>query len=436
MGVGHRSTIAIAAAAAVALLCGACSSTTPSGTPAHKATPRTTAPPPSSRTTTPGKTSTRTTAPAHTTATAVTWLCRPGMADDPCLSSLDATVVQPGGHTHSQPESPAAAPKIDCFYVYPTVSTQPTANADLTVDPQETAVAVAQASRFSSVCNVYAPMYRQLTVAAILGQAHATAADRDLAYADVAAAWEYYLDHYNHGRGVAFIGHSQGAAMLIDLLKQKVDADPAVRARLVSAILLGGNVTVPVGQTVGGTFAHIPACTNVTRPGCIIAYSSFDQVPPSNSIFGRVSSPVNALSGQTPVGQLQVLCVNPVAGTGPGPGASTASTMPVGSGPPGNLSPYFPTSTFPGGSVPSARKGGSSTVSTPWVTFPHLYQAQCMSQGGATWLQVDDIAAPGDTRPVVKPVLGPTWGLHLEDVNIALGNLVSDLQRQAARYPG
>ena len=53
--------------------------------------------------------------------------------------------------------------------MYPTVSTQPTANANLTMDPQETAVAVAQASRFSQVCNVYAPMYRQLTVAGIEG---------------------------------------------------------------------------------------------------------------------------------------------------------------------------------------------------------------------------------------------------------------------------
>jgi hypothetical protein len=357
------------------------------------------------------------------------------MADDPCLSNEDATVVQPGGHTHAQVETPATVPKIDCFYVYPTVSTQPTANANLTVDPQETAVAVAQASRFSSVCNVYAPMYRQLTLAAILGAAHVTAADRDLAYSDVAAAWQYYLDHYNHGRGVAFIGHSQGAALLIELLQHQVDPDPSVRGQLVSAILLGGNVTVPVGQTVGGTFTHIPACTNVTRPGCVIAYSSFDQAPPSNSLFGRVASPVNALSGQSPSGGLQVLCVNPVAGTGPGSGAGTGSTT-AGTGALGNLSPYFPTSTFPGDSVPSAGKGGSTTIVTPWVTFPHLYQAQCMSQDGATWLQVDDVAGPGDTRPVVRQVLGPTWGLHLEDVNIALGNLVSDLQRQAARYQG
>ncbi|HEY7948814.1 MAG TPA: DUF3089 domain-containing protein [Acidimicrobiales bacterium] len=53
-----------------------------------------------------------------------------------------------------QTESPAKDPPIDCFYVYPTVSAQPAVNADLTVDPEETAVAVAQASRFSTACRI------------------------------------------------------------------------------------------------------------------------------------------------------------------------------------------------------------------------------------------------------------------------------------------
>jgi hypothetical protein len=74
-------------------------------------------------------------------------------------------------------------------------------------------------------------------------------------------------------------------------------------------------------------------------------------------------------------------------------------------------------------------------VTTPWVTFPKLYRAQCMSQGAATWLMVEDVARPHDKRPVVSDSLGPTWGLHLVDVNIALGNLVTDLQQQARSYP-
>ncbi len=324
--------------------------------------------------------------------------------------------------------APLVAPKIDCFYVYPTVSTQTTANANLTIDPQETAVAKAQASRFSQACAVYAPMYRQLTVGAITGLVPVTAANRAVAYGDVLDAWKYYLAHYNHGRGVAFIGHSQGSAMLIALLKSQIDPNPVLRSRMVSAILLGGNVTVPDGETLGGTFQHIPVCTDVGRPGCVIAYSSFDQTPPANSLFGRVDSPINALSGETPSAQSHVVCVNPVVGTNDSSGSGAGGT-------PGNLIPYFPTSSFPNPAGSSSRRGASaSTITTPWVTYPHLYRAQCMSQGGATWLQVDDIAGPNDNRPVVQQALGPAWGLHLVDVNIALGNLVLDLQHQTNRY--
>ena len=58
----------------------------------------------------------------------------------------------------------AARPKIDCFYVYPTVSQQPTVNADKTIDPAQTAIAQYQAARFSKRCRVFAPMYRQVTI--------------------------------------------------------------------------------------------------------------------------------------------------------------------------------------------------------------------------------------------------------------------------------
>ncbi len=73
-------------------------------------------------------------------------------------------------------------------------------------------------------------------------------------------------------------------------------------------------------------------------------------------------------------------------------------------------------------------------MTTPWVEYPGLYTAQCMTAGGASWLQVDVIATAGDTRPRVTDTLGPTWGLHLDDVNLALGNLVAIVARQEQAY--
>ena len=71
---------------------------------------------------------------------ATVWLCRPGLAHNPCLSSMTTTVIDAHGRRTVQHSRPAAHPAIDCFYVYPTVSLQSTTNANLVIDPQETAV--------------------------------------------------------------------------------------------------------------------------------------------------------------------------------------------------------------------------------------------------------------------------------------------------------
>ena len=359
-------------------------------------------------------------AAASPSTSSTVWLCRPGLSDNPCTSNLTTTVVRANGTTYVQRARPAKNPPIDCFYVYPTVSTQPTANANLHIDPQERAVAIAQASRFSQVCRVYAPMYPQLTLTAISRGIRPQSAA--IAYLGVLSAWNDYLAHYNKGRGVVLIGHSQGASLLIALIKREVDPNPSDRHLLVSALLMGGNVTVPTGQSVGGDFAHIPACETNVQTGCVVAYSTFNSPPPANSFFGRVGTSISALSGLSPTSAtgLEVLCTNPAALAG-------------GTGP---LSSYFPTKPFPG-SKSNFQYGAATskhTVRTPWVSYPNLYRAQCESSGGATWLQATDIAGPTDTRPVVQPVLGPRWGLHLDDVNLALGNLIQLVRDESANY--
>jgi hypothetical protein len=344
-------------------------------------------------------------------ASPTVWLCRPGLASDPCLFPLTTTVLGADGSTSVLRPRDARRPPIDCFYLYPTVSLEPTANADLAIQPAETGVAVDQASRFSQVCRVFAPMYRQLTLAAITGRAPPDEADVELAYDSALAAFKDYLAKDNDGRGIVFIGHSQGAGILIHLLQQEVDPNPALRRRLVSAILLGGNVAVPVGRPVGGTFTHIPACRAADQLGCVVAYSSFLSPPPAHTIFGRVGQGVNAVPGQNPAG-LQVLCVNPAALRG-------------GAAP---LQSYF----LAGSGPRIGEVGAEPTLSTPWVTYPDRYRGRCQSAGGATWLDITP--ATDDPRPVLSQVLGPAWGLHLADVNLTLGNLVTLVGAEARAY--
>ncbi|MGZ6314616.1 MAG: DUF3089 domain-containing protein [Candidatus Limnocylindrales bacterium] len=342
------------------------------------------------------------------------WLCKPGLTDNPCAGNLDATVIDASGAKTVEPAAPAADPPIDCFYVYPTVSRQTTTNANLTIDPEERAVAVAQAARFSQVCRVYAPMYPQLTLTAIAKPSDITFASALVAFTGVGSAWRNYLANYNHGRGVVLIGHSQGAFMLTALIKYQVDENPDARRLLVSALLLGGNVAVPVGKSVGGDFANVPACGSATQTGCVVAYSSFDTTPPADAVFGRTGSILNPFAGSSTL-PMQILCVNPAA---PGGGS-------------GVLRPYFPTTGL------SLLVGGSATTPvapTPFVAYPGEYSAHCQTAAGATWLQIDRTGGATDHRPAVARSQSPAWGLHVVDVNIALGNLVDLVASEAAAF--
>ena len=335
------------------------------------------------------------------------WLCRPGQPDDPCTASLTATAVPAQGPRSVESSSTDPSSGFDCFYVYPTVSTQQSDNASLEIQPGERAAAEAQASRFSQVCRVWAPMYRQRTEASLAKGLGSDPGADTVAYDSVLSAWKDYVAHDNHGRPIVFIGHSQGAAMLIRLLSSQVDPNPALRARTVVAILAGGNVTVPTGETVGATFRHLPLCTAEGKTGCVIAYSSFPSQPPADSQFGRPGQGVSLQSGQTATEGVRVACVNPAA-----IGGDSAV-----------LDPYF---------LEAQSTPPPPPITTHWVTYPGLYSATCRSGGGATWLQVDTLAPAG--RPVVTELLGPAWGYHLDDINLALGNLVQDVRAAEATY--
>src|SRR5689334_19774648 len=178
----------------------------------------------------------------HEPKDSTVWLCKPGIQNNPCEPGFDTTTVSPSGQiVGTESIQPDRKRKFDCFYVYPTISDDKSTNSDLSIDPEERSIALYQAARYSLHCRVFAPMYRQVTLLGILGGSIPPDAAQ-LAYGDVLAAWNTYLHRYNHGRGVVLIGHSQGTFVLRQLISQLVDPSKKLRKRLVSAILLGGNV--------------------------------------------------------------------------------------------------------------------------------------------------------------------------------------------------
>ncbi|HEV2813160.1 MAG TPA: DUF3089 domain-containing protein [Solirubrobacteraceae bacterium] len=354
---------------------------------------------------------------AATAQAEVVWLCKPGDDPNPCHGSLETTVHEQDGTSRVENPPLAEDPAVDCFYVYPTVSEQPSRNANKDKDPEVVAIAEYQAARYAQACRVYAPMYRQQTLAGL--GAGGSAEALQLAYGDVEEAWREYLASDNRGRPFVLVGHSQGTRMLRQLLRREIDPRPEVRARLVSALLLGGNVLVRKGQVAGGDFEHVPACTSAGQLGCVVAWSTFNEPPPPNSRYGR--PPAEDTSGfGLPAGpEFEVLCTNP-ASLGPNERAEVTT--------------YLRGKPFPGfiGLLMTEMYGGPQpSAPTPFLRPADRYTAKCEQHDGANVLMLEPV---GSSRRL-NPSPDPSWGLHLADANIALGELVAIVEGQIAALP-
>src|SRR5262245_21720581 len=242
----------------------------------------------------------------------VLWLCKPGQRANPCEPSLTTTLFSPSAKRLGVERTRRPAhPRADCFYVYPTVSDQQRPDATRVVDDVLRSVALYQAARYSRECRVFAPVYRQITIQGLLNPQTVTTDMRERAYGDVVEAWRTYLRRFNNGRGVVLISHSQGTFVLRRLIREEIDPKRSARRRLVSAVLMGGNVTVKKGSDRGGDFKKLRACRQPRQVGCVMAFSTFNATLPPNAIFGRATDP-----------RLEVLCTNPAA-LGGGSGRTT-----------------------------------------------------------------------------------------------------------------
>jgi len=349
-----------------------------------------------------------------------TWLCRPGR-QDACAIDHTTTVVAADGKLSKETWTADPNAPIDCFYVYPTISTDPTPNSDMNADPAELNVIKQQFARFASKCKPYAPLYRQITLVGLrrmLAPGATVTLDQGLQYDDVKDAWNYYLKNDNKGRGVVLVAHSQGSFILNRLIHDEIDGKP-IQSKLVSAILLGTTLAVPKGKDVGGSFQHVPLCHTATQTGCVITFASFRSTvpPPANTLFGRV-----------PDAAMAAACTNPAALAG-------------GSG---ELRAYLDKT---GRTITSNAPGKpwvmpEQPIETPWVSVAGLLTAKCASNENASgYLEVTVHGDPADPRvdDIVGDIgAGPNvlanWGLHLIDVNLAMGNLLEIVSEQAKAY--
>ncbi|MXO86654.1 DUF3089 domain-containing protein [Altererythrobacter aurantiacus] len=343
------------------------------------------------------------------------WLCLPDRFDA-CASDQSVTVIEADGASRVEPLVPDADPAFDCFYVYPTVSLDPTPNSDMIAGAEEMSVAHAQAARFRQHCKVYAPLYRQVTLAALrdVMAGKPLTADGAMAYGDVKAAWEHYLANDNEGPGVVLIGHSQGSRMLGQLLNEMTD--PAQRDLIISAMPIGYNVERSADGT-RGDYPWMPACTSADQAGCVIGYVTFreEMPPPAQTRFGRATGE-----------GMNVLCVNPAALLGH---AESANAILAANG-------------ISSSSNPQADwVEGEPQPTTNFVSVPGLVGTRCVNENGASYLAMNVNADPADPRTdtiagdvIVAGQRLPDWGLHLIDMPVVMGDLVALTERQYAAW--
>ena len=327
------------------------------------------------------------------------WLCKAGN-EAICTTGLDAMRVTGDGQRTPEAFVPATDPPVDCFYVYPTVSKEASTYADLTPSPEVQETLRGQAARLSSRCRMFAPIYRQLTMAGLMKMlGDHTPANWDGPYRDVRAAWRDYLAHDNHGRGVILIGHSQGSLLLQRLIAEEIDGKPEQRL-LVSAFLAGDpEISVAQGQRVGGSFKHVPLCDSAAQTGCVYAWTTY--------LSDDASTP--RIFGRDPGRGLTTACVNPAA---PGGGS-------------GELDAYLP-------------KPKSAPVGDPpWVHVVGQLAAQCVKDSSGDVLSVT--IEPTPLAPLLqaglpKYELGPGWGLHRLDLSLPQGDVLGLVDAQTRTW--
>lgn len=343
------------------------------------------------------------------------WACRPGNRPSPCDTDLDATAIAKDASREVVRHAASKSPAIDCFYVYPTVKLSGEGNL---TDFSDTGIALindplqSQAARFNRLCRVYAPLYRQIgLVRTKEGLKPAPGADRELAVADVRAAFAYYLEQLNQGRRFVLMGHSQGTTMLTAMMQEDVDPVPDVRARMLSALLLGGRVSVAKGKTLGGSFQHIPTCSAPGQTGCVVAFVSHaaEAPPPKGSRFGASTEPGT-----------EIACTEPAAlagRAGPLSGSYVRATV---------HNPLF----LPDQPLPEG-------IETPFVLYRDALQGRCVKRDGYSYLEISRVDDPADQRGELpyrsQRLEAAGFGLHIVDYNLALEDLLKAVELQAAQ---
>jgi hypothetical protein len=210
------------------------------------------------------------------------WLCRPDLEAESnvCGRNVSSTIVFADGSTQIEEDVSAEDQPVDCFYVYPTISLDTSDNSDLMPGSGEIETTFGQVARYRKLCEVFAPVYRQITLSAMLSGKYFDSDLNDVAYGDVIDSFKHFIANHE-GRGFILVSHSQGSTQLIRLIQEEIESNPYLAKRMIATHLTGWTVALPHDSEVGATFVSTPPCTFEDEINCFVSYaSSRESVPP------------------------------------------------------------------------------------------------------------------------------------------------------------
>lgn len=309
------------------------------------------------------------------------WIARPDIGGNP------AEWLPPGIERTAQDGRAAAV-----FYIHPT-SYLGRDRWNAALDDAETNGRAAlftrgQASAFTQIGQVWAPRYRQATFGAFLTSREDAARALDLAYRDVAVAFDRFVEGAGD-RPIVLAGHSQGALHLTRLLKERVAGTPLAE-RVVAAYAIGWPISVPADLPVLG----LPQCEAADQAGCLISYQSFTDDGDPSLVFDAFDA-TPGLAGAPRAGT-PVVCTNPLTGAAGGSAPMEA-----------NLGTLVPSEDLSSGSL-----------------TPAAVPATCEGRG---LLRIGE-------GPELGAYVLPGGNYHVYDYSLFWANLRADAARRLAAY--
>jgi hypothetical protein len=287
------------------------------------------------------------------------------------------------------------AADVATFYIHPTTYLKRDRWNALLGDGESQARARlfvrSQASAFNR-SRIYAPKYRQAAFGAFLDRGEDATAALDLAYGDVARAFDRFLAQESEGP-IVLAGHSQGALHLTRLLRERVARDPALQRRIVAAYVAGWPVSTAADIPAMG----LAACSRPDQARCVLSWQSFAE-PANTDLVTDVYDGSTGFNGK-PRRREDMLCVNPVTGSAApsAPGQAAGTLVPT-----------------------------DSSLSDAVLT-PGLVGARC--EGG--FLLID---GAGGELPELGPYVLPGNNYHVYDYALFWGDLRRDLARRLAAW--